>query len=83
MGLARMGFGQMDLEISDLDMELADATLVPDVRQCALLLDIDGTILDFAPSPRQVAVPAGLRGSTHSPAAPWRWSPGDRCMTSI
>ncbi len=32
-----------------------------DLRRCAILLDIDGTILDFAPSPRQVAVPADLR----------------------
>lgn len=32
-----------------------------DLRHCAILLDIDGTILDFAPSPRQVVVPNGLR----------------------
>ncbi|MGA9432162.1 MAG: trehalose-phosphatase, partial [Xanthobacteraceae bacterium] len=42
-------------------MELADTTLVPDLRQCAILLDIDGTILDLAPSPQQVWVPTGLR----------------------
>lgn len=35
--------------------------LVPDLRQSAILLDIDGTILDFAASPRQVWVPTGLR----------------------
>ena len=57
MGFAQMGFGQM--EISDLDMELADTTLVPDLRKCAILLDIDGTILDLAPSPQQVWVPTG------------------------
>ncbi len=51
----------MGLEISDLDMELADTTLVPDLRKCAILLDIDGTILDLAPSPQQVWVPTGLR----------------------
>ncbi len=59
MGFAQMGFGQM--EISDLDMGLADTTLIPDLRKCAILLDIDGTILDLAPSPQQVWVPTGLR----------------------
>ena len=33
-----------------------------DLRNRAILLDIDGTILDFAQSPRQVWVPTGLRG---------------------
>ena len=51
----------MSLEISDLDMELAEISLVPDLRKCAILLDIDGTILDLAPSPQQVWVPPGLR----------------------
>jgi trehalose 6-phosphate phosphatase len=57
----------MSLDISDMRTMVAatpdmDSTaLVPDVRSSAILLDIDGTILDFAPSPRQVAVPAGLR----------------------
>jgi trehalose 6-phosphate phosphatase len=51
----------MGLEISNLDMELAGTSLVPDLRKCALLLDIDGTILDLAPSPQQVWVPTGLR----------------------
>ena len=31
-----------------------------DLDACALLLDIDGTLLDFAPTPREVKVPAGL-----------------------
>jgi trehalose 6-phosphate phosphatase len=48
-------------DISDLDMERAEISLVPDLRKCAILLDIDGTILDFAPSPQQVWVPTGLR----------------------
>ena len=61
MSFAQMDFGQTGLEISDLDMELADTTLVPDLRKCAILLDIDGTILDLAPSPQQVWVPTGLR----------------------
>jgi trehalose 6-phosphate phosphatase len=51
----------MDMAISDLDMELAEISLVPDLRKCAILLDIDGTILDLAPSPQQVWVPPGLR----------------------
>ncbi len=50
-----------DVDISDLDMERAEVSLVPDLRKCAILLDIDGTILDLAPSPQQVWVPAGLR----------------------
>ena len=31
-----------------------------DLDRCALLLDIDGTLLDFAPTPRAVTVPDGL-----------------------
>jgi trehalose 6-phosphate phosphatase len=31
-----------------------------DLDACALLLDIDGTLLDFAPTPREVKVPFGL-----------------------
>jgi trehalose 6-phosphate phosphatase len=50
-----------DLDISDLDMELAEISLIPDLRKCAILLDIDGTILDLAPAPQQVWVPPGLR----------------------
>jgi trehalose 6-phosphate phosphatase len=49
------------LEILDLDMGIAQTTLLPDLRKCAILLDIDGTILDLAPSPQQVWVPTGLR----------------------
>jgi trehalose 6-phosphate phosphatase len=51
----------LDLDLSNLDMERAEISLVPDLGKCAILLDIDGTILDFAPSPRQVWVPTGLR----------------------
>ena len=45
--------------------ELPDAVpvpgaLVPHLSECALLLDIDGTLLDFAPTPREVWVPPGL-----------------------
>jgi trehalose 6-phosphate phosphatase len=56
-----MAFSQTRLDISDLDMELAENALTPDLRKCAILLDIDGTILDLAPSPQQVWVPTGLR----------------------
>ncbi|PZA10484.1 trehalose-phosphatase [Rhodopseudomonas palustris] len=34
--------------------------LVPSLDQCALLLDIDGTLLDMAPTPREVWVPPEL-----------------------
>jgi trehalose 6-phosphate phosphatase len=33
----------------------------PDLRQVAILLDVDGTIVDFAPTPREVFVSAELR----------------------
>ena len=35
-------------------------TLVPHLDQCALLLEIDGTLLDLAPTPREVWVPPDL-----------------------
>jgi trehalose 6-phosphate phosphatase len=34
--------------------------LIPHFDECALLLDIDGTLLDFAPTPREVWVPPEL-----------------------
>jgi|SRR5579871_4217407 len=34
---------------------------IPDLRQCALLLDFDGTLVDIAPTPDSVEVPASLR----------------------
>jgi trehalose 6-phosphate phosphatase len=34
--------------------------LLHDLDRCALLLDIDGTLLDLAPTPREVWVPPGL-----------------------
>src|SRR3981081_2461430 len=47
------------------DDELPDSVpvpgaLVPHLSECALLLDIDGTLLDLAPTPREVWVPPGL-----------------------
>jgi trehalose 6-phosphate phosphatase len=35
-------------------------SLVPHFNECALLLDIDGTLLDLAPTPREVWVPPDL-----------------------
>jgi trehalose 6-phosphate phosphatase len=40
--------------------ERATSWLVPNLDDCALLLDIDGTLLDLAPTPREVWVPPGL-----------------------
>src|SRR3977135_1302551 len=37
--------------------------LIPHLGECALLLDIDGTLLDLAPTPREVWVPPGLAKS--------------------
>jgi trehalose 6-phosphate phosphatase len=36
---------------------------LPPLIQCALLLDIDGTLLDLAPAPDEVRVPRGLQQS--------------------
>jgi trehalose 6-phosphate phosphatase len=44
-------------------MDIAVPPLISDLRQRAILLDIDGTILDIAPSPPQVWVPTGLRAT--------------------
>src|ERR1051325_10032673 len=35
-------------------------SLVPHLNECAILLDIDGTLLDLMPTPREVWVPPGL-----------------------
>jgi trehalose 6-phosphate phosphatase len=61
MALDRTELEIAELGIADLDMELAEISLMPDLAKCAILLDIDGTILDLAPSPQQVWVPTGLR----------------------
>jgi trehalose 6-phosphate phosphatase len=45
----------------NLEMEIANTSLVSDLRECAILLDIDGTILDIAPAPQEVWVPPALR----------------------
>jgi trehalose 6-phosphate phosphatase len=43
------------------DMQIAASSLTSDLRECALLLDIDGTLLDIAPAPQEVWVPPALR----------------------
>lgn len=45
---------------ANLDMEIATTSLASDLRECAMLLDIDGTIVDIAPTPREVWVSPGL-----------------------
>jgi len=42
-------------------MNIEATCLVPDFQTCALLLDVDGTILDLAPTPQEVRVPSSLR----------------------
>jgi trehalose 6-phosphate phosphatase len=42
-------------------VDIAATSLIGDLRDCAILLDIDGTILDIAPAPQEVWVPPELR----------------------
>jgi trehalose 6-phosphate phosphatase len=42
-------------------MDIAAPSLIPNLQECAILLDVDGTILDLASTPREVRVPASLR----------------------
>jgi trehalose 6-phosphate phosphatase len=51
----------MEAKILDDPMDIAAPSPVLDLRNRAILLDIDGTLLDIAQSPRQVWVPTGLR----------------------
>jgi trehalose 6-phosphate phosphatase len=44
-------------------MNIDQRSFSPDLRRCAILLDVDGTIVDIAPTPDAVHVPASLRGS--------------------
>ena len=52
---------QRQTNTANLDMEIAATSLTSDLRECAVLLDIDGTIVDIAPTPRQVWVSPELR----------------------
>jgi trehalose 6-phosphate phosphatase len=42
-------------------MDIVAPSLIPDLQECAILLDVDGTILDLASTPREVWVPPSLR----------------------
>jgi trehalose 6-phosphate phosphatase len=65
--ILRRGLHILDRTVLDHTMDaidrgtIADLPPVPDLRRSAILLDIDGSILDLAPSPRQVSVPPELR----------------------
>ena len=57
-----MGYeGAEPRNVADIAMDIATTSLSSDLRECAILLDIDGTILDIAPTPREVWVPPELR----------------------
>src|SRR5438874_10628811 len=56
---------ELDQKRTMLDDEAPDAVpvphaLVPHLSESAILLDIDGTLLDLMPTPREVWVPPGL-----------------------
>jgi trehalose 6-phosphate phosphatase len=42
-------------------MDIVAPSLMPDLGETAFLLDVDGTIVDIAPTPREVRVPESLR----------------------
>ena len=55
----------MQDDIADNDDTAPEAvpvprSLVPHLSESAILLDIDGTLLDLMPTPREVWVPPGL-----------------------
>src|SRR6266702_4666481 len=54
---------RMNTDCSSLEETMLDATwkLPRDLRDAAILLDVDGTILDLAPTPLAVVVPQPLR----------------------
>ena len=47
-------------QIGEISPRLLAGELVQRLGECAILLDIDGTLLDLAPTPREVWVPPGL-----------------------
>jgi trehalose 6-phosphate phosphatase len=47
-------------QAGEVSVERAAGELVRRLSECAMLLDIDGTLLDLAPTPREVWVPPGL-----------------------
>jgi trehalose 6-phosphate phosphatase len=55
------GYVQEDLRQTEWNRpKLAASELAQRLAECAFLLDIDGTLLDLAPTPREVWVPPGL-----------------------
>jgi trehalose 6-phosphate phosphatase len=42
-------------------MEFVAPSTIPNLRESAILLDVDGTIVDLAPTPREVWIPPSLR----------------------
>jgi trehalose 6-phosphate phosphatase len=58
----RQDIGEMPLraDIPSQDDALVPGELARRLDECAVLLDIDGTLLDLAPTPREVWVPPGL-----------------------
>jgi trehalose 6-phosphate phosphatase len=50
---------------------------LPDLSRFAILLDIDGTLLDIAPTPQSVHIPETLPNTLailrERAAAHWRW----------
>jgi len=42
-------------------MDISAPSLIPNLRECAILLDVDGTIVDIAPTPREIWIPPSLR----------------------
>src|SRR6185437_15865832 len=55
----------MNLDLAEVPLPRDLPSLSPDqlarrLDRCAFLLDIDGTLLDLAPTPREVWVPPGL-----------------------
>jgi trehalose 6-phosphate phosphatase len=57
---------QQDRTNQTLDAVPVPHLLVPHLSQTAILLDIDGTLLELAPTPREVFVPEGLSHTLNS-----------------
>ena len=52
-------------DIPSQDDAMVPSELARRLDECAVLLDIDGTLLDLAPTPREVWVPPGLATTLH------------------
>ena len=47
-------------------MDIVAPSVIPNLQECAILLDVDGTIVDLAPTPREVWVPPDLANNLNS-----------------